>query len=458
MDDEGYEWKQVNGSHYWRIAGTSDSWTLWEENSENNQETSINDSVITGNVQHNKTVIQNDSDSIIAAFLKGVNHNKGNEVVLSDTIGDENDDQLVAKQLRIATELKKENWREVVNLSNQFLDQYKNIDDLEAISSTLKSKGLGLLKLEDYPGAHSALTESIELAKKSNVNYEQSEALLMYVQTFLPEQDTVITGSSAEQIEEVDYTTLALKCAVEMKNENWAVALPLCEEILHHREKLALNPDYSYLILQSLNNKALILYNLDRLEESIPVFTEAIEIGTLKGEDTSQFTFIRDHIKEKLEKTSPPQNVISLPTPSPPVKSTISGDFKKLENYNEHCEKVGKHFSMRLRSLCVKSLFAAVIGFVITTTLILITSNDSFYNLHLVNIILFAFSFLIIFTNNKRQYTNGTVDGKPVLFCSWCGDWVKNGAFSNGPEKMKNHWQNSGHTQEIRTIIKNIKS
>jgi len=86
MSDDGNEWKEVNGARYWRVAGTSDSWTLWEEDSNANEETSINDSVITGNVQHNKTVIQNDSDSIIAAFLKGVNHNQENEIVSSETI------------------------------------------------------------------------------------------------------------------------------------------------------------------------------------------------------------------------------------------------------------------------------------------------------------------------------------------------------------------------------------
>ena len=104
MDDDGYEWKEVNGIHYWRIAGTSDSWTLWKEDSNYNQETSINDSVITGNVQHNKTVIQNDSDSIIAAFLKGVNHNQGNEIVSSETIDYGSNDSYDAKKLRIATE------------------------------------------------------------------------------------------------------------------------------------------------------------------------------------------------------------------------------------------------------------------------------------------------------------------------------------------------------------------
>jgi len=457
MDDDGYEWKEVNGIHYWRIAGTSDSWTLWEEDSNYNQETSINDSVITGNVQHNKTVIQNDSDSIITAFLKGVNHNQRKESVSSEIIDYGSNDSYDAKQLTIATEMKKENWREAVKLSNQLLDKRNNIDDVEIISSTLKSKGLSLMKLEDYQGAHSALTESIQLAKQGNQNYEQSEALLMYVETCLPEEYAVPTESVGIKNEDINFSSLGLKCAVEMKKENWSTALPLCEQILLHREKLAVSPSDSYLILQSLNNKALILYNLDRYEEAILVFTEAIEIGKLKGKDTSQFTFIRDHIKGKLEKVSEPEtNRYSLPS-SQSVSPKISGDLAKIQDWNEHCDEVGSHLEMRIRSLSSKSFLASIIGLVITGPLAVLTDGKLAWLL-IINVILFGFGFLIVFTNNKRQYKDGLVDGKKVLFCSWCGEWVKNGVFSNGPEKMKNHWENTGHSQEIVRAAANLKN
>jgi len=461
MDDDGYEWKEVNGIHYWRIAGTSDSWTLWEEDSNYNQETSINDSVITGNVQHNKTVIQNDSDSIITAFLKGVNHNQRKESVSSEIIDYGSNDSYDAKQLTIATEMKKENWREAVKLSNQLLDKRNNIDDVEIISSTLKSKGLSLMKLEDYQGAHSALTEGIQLAKQCNLNFEMSESLLMYVETCLPEGYAVPTGSVSIKNEDIDFSSLSLRCAVEMKKENWSAALSVCEQILHHREKLALSPSDSHQILQSLTNKALILYNLDRSEEAIPVFTEAIEIGKLKGEDTSGNEAIRDNLKileaRRLKKNSEPEtNRYSLPS-SQSVSPKISGDLAKIQDWNEHCDEVGSHLEMRIRSLSSKSFLASIIGLVITGPLAVLTDGKLAWLL-IINVILFGFGFLIVFTNNKRQYKDGLVDGKKVLFCSWCGEWVKNGVFSNGPEKMKNHWENTGHSQEIVRAAANLKN
>ena len=461
MDDDGYEWKEVNGIHYWRIAGTSDSWTLWEEDSNYNQETSINDSVITGNVQHNKTVIQNDSDSIITAFLKGVNHNQGNEIVSSETIDYGSNDSYDAKQLRIVTEMKKENWGEAIKLSDQLLGKRNNIDDLEIISSTLQSKGLSLMKLEDYQGAHSALTEGIQLAKQCNLNFEMSESLLMYVETCLPEGYAVPTGSVSIKNEDIDFSSLSLRCAVEMKKENWSAALSVCEQILHHREKLALSPSDSHQILQSLTNKALILYNLDRSEEAIPVFTEAIEIGKLKGEDTSGNEAIRDNLKileaRRLKKNSEPEtNRYSLPS-SQSVSPKISDDLKKLQDWQEHCDKVKKHFGMRVRSLATKSFWVSLISFTITGPLTIFTNGELAYLL-IPSFILLAFGFLIVLTNNKRQYKDGFVDGKPVLFCSWCGEWVKNGTFSNGPEKMNNHWENTGHTQEQVRAVANLRN
>ena len=282
MDDDGYEWKEVNGTHYWRIAGTSDSWTLWEDDSNYNQETSINDSVITGNVQHNKTVIQNDSDSIITAFLKGVNHNQKNEIVSSETI---------------------------------------------------------------------------------------------------------------------------------------------------------------------------------------PVFTEAIEIGKLKGEDTSGNEAIRDNLKileaRRLKKNSEPEKNSYSPPSSQSVSPKISGDLAKIQDWNEHCDDVSKHFSMRIRSLATISFFASLIlgGLIFLIVAIDPADEEPFWFVPAIvtTCILFGFGLLVTLTNNKRQYKSGFVDGKPVLFCSWCGEWVKNGTFSNGPEKMKNHWDNSGHTGEILRIAANLK-
>lgn len=460
MDDDGYEWKEVNGTHYWRIAGTSDSWTLWEEDSNANEETSINDSVITGNVQHNKTVIQNDSDSIIAAFLKGVNHNQENKIDSSETIDYGSNDSYDAKKLTIATEMKKENWGEAVKLSDQLLGERNNIEDLEIISSTLQSKGLSLIQLEDYQGAYSALTECIQLAKQCNQNFEMSESLLMYVETCLPEGHVESKESVSIKDEDIDFSSLSLKCAVEMKKENWSAALSVCEQILHHREKLALSPSDSWLILQSLTNKALILYNLDRSEEAIPVFTEAIEIGKLKGEDTSANETIRDNLKKlearRLKKNSGTGKNSYSPPSSQSVSPKISGDLAKIQDWSEHCDDVSKHFSMRIRSLATKSSIVSLISFTITGPLTIFTNGELAYLL-IPSFILLAFGFLIVLTNNKRQYKDGFVDGKPVLFCSWCGEWVKNGVFSNGPEKMKNHWTNAGHNHERNRILANLK-
>ena len=465
MDDDGYEWKEVNGTHYWRIAGTSDSWTLWEEGSNYNEETSINDSVITGNVQHNKTVIQNDSDSIIAAFLKGVDHNQENKIDSSETIDYGSNDSYDAKKLRITTEMKKENWGEAVKLSDQLLGERNNIDDLEIISSTLQSKGLSLIQLEDYQGAYSALTESIQLAKQCNQNFEMSESLLMYVETCLPEGHVESKESVSIKDEDIDFSSLGLKCAVEMKKENWSAALSVCEQILHHREKLALSPSDSWLILQSLTNKALILYNLDRSEEAIPVFTEAIEIGKLKGEDTSANETIRDNLKKlearRLKKNSGTGKNSYSPPSSQSVSPKISGDLAKIQDWNEHCDEVSKHFSMRIRSLTTKSFFASLIlgGLIFLSLFIDPEGEEPFWFVPAIvtTCILFGFGSLVTLTNDKRQYKYGLVDGKPVLFCSWCGDWVKNGTFSNGPENMKNHWDNSGHYGEIRRIVANLK-
>ena len=73
VTDDGYEWKEVDGSHYWRIKGTSDSWTLWDEdNVDSNQENLVSDSVVMGDVTHNKTMIVNDSEAIISAYNKGL--------------------------------------------------------------------------------------------------------------------------------------------------------------------------------------------------------------------------------------------------------------------------------------------------------------------------------------------------------------------------------------------------
>ena len=73
VTDDGYEWKEVDGIHYWRIKGTSDSWTLWDEdNVDSNQENLVSDSVVMGDVTHNKTMIVNDSEAIISAYNKGL--------------------------------------------------------------------------------------------------------------------------------------------------------------------------------------------------------------------------------------------------------------------------------------------------------------------------------------------------------------------------------------------------
>ena len=92
VTSDGYEWKEVDGIHYWRIAETSDKWTLWEgDDSSSNEKSSISDSVVMGDIHHNKTLIQNDSDSIISAFLKGVNHENVIPVLESknNDLGDE---------------------------------------------------------------------------------------------------------------------------------------------------------------------------------------------------------------------------------------------------------------------------------------------------------------------------------------------------------------------------------
>ena len=79
MSNDGYEWKEVNGYHYWRIEGTSDSWTLWnEDNVDSNEENLVSDSVVMGNVTHNKTMIVNDSEAIISAYNKGL-HDRSKE-------------------------------------------------------------------------------------------------------------------------------------------------------------------------------------------------------------------------------------------------------------------------------------------------------------------------------------------------------------------------------------------
>ncbi len=49
VTSDGYEWKEVDGIHYWRIAETSDKWTLWEgDDSSSNEKSSISDTVVMG--------------------------------------------------------------------------------------------------------------------------------------------------------------------------------------------------------------------------------------------------------------------------------------------------------------------------------------------------------------------------------------------------------------------------
>lgn len=92
MTEDEYEWKQVDGLHYWRITGTSDSWTLWNEDSlESTQDHSVSDSVVMGNVNHNKTTIINDTDALISAYSKGLHQRN---IDIYDSVTDLENNQL----------------------------------------------------------------------------------------------------------------------------------------------------------------------------------------------------------------------------------------------------------------------------------------------------------------------------------------------------------------------------
>tara|TARA_X000001036_G_scaffold403035_1_gene409278 strand:+ start:553 stop:2859 length:2307 start_codon:yes stop_codon:yes gene_type:complete len=250
----------------------------------------------------------------------------------------------------------------------------------------------------------------------------------------------------------VDYNELVLTMNGTLENKNWTAALHASDAILVHRNQLEFDSENKWLLTLALQNKGLAHFNLGNFQVSIPLFEEVLQRKRAEGDvDVEDIVSLISIAKN---------NVTATYSSSESHSPQISGDLKRIQDWNEHCDAVGKHFSMRLRSLTAKSFWAGLIcgGLIFLLILIDPGGDEPFWFVPLVvtTCTLIGFGFLIVLTNNKRQYKDGFVDGKPVLFCSWCGEWVKNGMFSNGPEKMKNHWQNSGHRGEIMLIAKRL--